>query len=230
MELIRCPRCAKEIPDLSRFCRRCGCSVGWGLAGGISPTWSGLADVGVFAERPVTLAGAGRATTALPSSSVGSAGAPAEWRRPKPISRKRGGGGAGAWVASVVMGFAAFAFFMHVHRMATRPMMAPRPAYRSTQAGPVESAVTPRPPRAPRSFPRPMSSDAVDLRFGPRPPDVPSPDPRAFGGGSVYVRTSAQPARPSWGWQRGGSVPGRVSGPTDEELDAGDDGRRPVRP
>jgi hypothetical protein len=29
MDIIRCPRCAKEIPDVSRFCRRCGCALAW---------------------------------------------------------------------------------------------------------------------------------------------------------------------------------------------------------
>jgi hypothetical protein len=27
MDIVRCPRCAKEVPDASRFCRRCGCSL-----------------------------------------------------------------------------------------------------------------------------------------------------------------------------------------------------------
>jgi len=29
MDMIRCPRCAREIPDTSRFCRRCGCAIVW---------------------------------------------------------------------------------------------------------------------------------------------------------------------------------------------------------
>ena len=29
MEMIRCPRCAREIPDFSHFCRRCGCAIVW---------------------------------------------------------------------------------------------------------------------------------------------------------------------------------------------------------
>lgn len=27
LDLIRCPRCAKQIPTVSRFCRRCGCAT-----------------------------------------------------------------------------------------------------------------------------------------------------------------------------------------------------------
>ena len=218
MELIRCPRCAKEIPDLSRFCRRCGCSVGWGLAGGISPAWSGLADVGVFAERPVTLAGAGRSTPSSLSNS--SAASPASWSRHKPISKKRGGGGVGAWVASLVLGFAAFAFVTHVHRAATRPLIMPRPAHHFNHAVPERSDLL---PRSPRSYPRPLPSDAVNRRFAPALPEAPPPPPpshlRSYGGESVYVRT---PARPSSEWPRAGSGPRRASSSTDEESDATD--------
>ena len=28
MDLVRCPRCAKQIPTMARFCGRCGCAVG----------------------------------------------------------------------------------------------------------------------------------------------------------------------------------------------------------
>jgi hypothetical protein len=32
MDLIRCPRCAKEVPGSSQFCRRCGYTIAWNLS------------------------------------------------------------------------------------------------------------------------------------------------------------------------------------------------------
>ena len=37
MELIRCPRCAKEVPANSQFCRRCGYTIAWNIATAPSP-------------------------------------------------------------------------------------------------------------------------------------------------------------------------------------------------
>lgn len=37
MELIRCPRCAKEVPATSQFCRRCGYTIAWNIATAPSP-------------------------------------------------------------------------------------------------------------------------------------------------------------------------------------------------
>lgn len=37
MELIRCPRCAKEVPAISQFCRRCGYTIAWNIATAPSP-------------------------------------------------------------------------------------------------------------------------------------------------------------------------------------------------
>ena len=56
MELIRCPQCAKEIPDVSRFCRRCGSAVAWGamLSTGTSTAapWAGLPRSAWDTHRP----------------------------------------------------------------------------------------------------------------------------------------------------------------------------------
>lgn len=200
MELIRCPRCAKEIPDVSRFCRRCGASMGWGLAEGMSPAaWSDASAAGVFTDVPVTLASKPAEPPPRPKWE------PAELPRPsrRKVEPKRTNTGGGAWAASLMIGVAAVTFFSHVHRMATRPMtpatpVSPRLLFPPQfQNSPVRTAPAPM-----RGTSRGIPDEAIDWRFAPPPPpptiEAPAPP--------VIVRPGP-PFR--GGWERPSSPDGR---------------------
>jgi hypothetical protein len=146
MDLIRCPQCAKEIPDVSRFCRRCGSAVAWGATATAVTSWAGLPRSAWDAARD--------------------ARPPAVKRNYSDKSQcvKRGGGS--AWAASAMIGVAAFMVVSHVHRATIGPMIAPRPAVR------VSPVRTPTPPPQ-LIYPR-SAVNAGDRRFyGPAPVVVP---------------------------------------------------------
>jgi hypothetical protein len=190
MELIRCPRCAKEIPDVSRFCRRCGTSMGWGLAEGMSPAWSDSAGAGVFADVPVTLASKPEPP---PKPTWEPATMPSSHRRKAKPKCNNGGGG--AWAASMMIGVAAFTFFAHVHRMATRPVVAP-PVPRSIYSQPFHTSPVRAAPAPMRGVSRGIPDDALDWRYVPPPPPVvETPAPH------ILIR----PAMPR-GWERSTDV------------------------
>jgi hypothetical protein len=86
MELMRCPRCEKEIPDVSRFCRRCGCAL------------SRYGSVGAAAAVVMTMPVA-RAAPALSWPAGMSAASPAHT-----AAKKTTGSGRGAFVLLGVMG------------------------------------------------------------------------------------------------------------------------------
>ncbi|HEY7118640.1 MAG TPA: zinc-ribbon domain-containing protein, partial [Tepidisphaeraceae bacterium] len=152
MDLIRCPRCAKEIPDVSRFCRRCGCSIAWGMAGVVPPpVIPGLPGRGAFSsDRPA----------ATPSNRCGPRRTKS-W--PQCTTRKSGGGGSGAVLT--MLGIAAVTFFMHLQRTTTHPVLTPPAFPNSVRYHP------PRPLESPMTYPMPMRSDSSDLVF----PTIPMP-------------------------------------------------------
>ena len=107
MELIRCPRCAREIPDSSRFCRRCGCAIVWRnqTTALVAPVpAAGFPTEPMRQSRPTTTAAG----------------------RPKTPPTRRSGGGGGAGVFAIFAAAGLF-FFVNYH-VAMRPAMAPRPA------------------------------------------------------------------------------------------------------
>ena len=104
MELVRCPRCAKEIPDVSRFCRRCGCAL------------SRYGSVGVAAAVMTMPIACSAPALSWPTGM--SAAAPA-----RTAARKTTGSGRGAFVLLGVMG-AGLAFRTMV---APHPIRAPEP-------------------------------------------------------------------------------------------------------
>jgi hypothetical protein len=205
MELIRCPRCAKEIPDVSRFCRRCGASMGWGLAEGMSPAWSDSSGAGVFADVPVTLA----SKPELPPKPKWE---PADLPKRRKIEPKRNNGG-GACAASIMIGVAAMTFFAHVHRMATRPVAAPAPVVSPRLIYPPQFQTSPAMPAPMRGVSRGIPDDAIDWRFAPPPPPTPAPPlivrpgpPRG-----AWERPSPDVRRQYRGWEDRGGERGRDS-------------------
>ena len=202
MELIRCPRCAKEIPDSSRYCRRCGCTVGWNGDceddGPSTQGWWPAATGGVF-EPAWASGGAGAATAKQTEFEE----RPAR-RRVVAADTPRTGG---AWVVWVVLGIAGSALVSHVHRLATsKPMIAPRPVFNAPQ-------VMPPPLRTPSGFPEHSIRQDVGRRANwrytpPAPVQIPSPP--------VYVRP--EPIRP---WERQ---------PAGRREPAGIEDRRGARP
>ena len=162
MELIRCPQCAKEIPDVSRFCRRCGSAVAWGALTSTATSWAGLPRSAWDAHRP-----------ANPTSARNRYKSPSK----PPVSQAKRGGGS-AWAASAMIGAATFMFVSHIHRATTGPMMLPPPAER-IRTSPVRSV--PPPPQF--FYPRPAggsssswSSSSPDRRYTVEPPIlVPAP-------------------------------------------------------
>lgn len=171
MELIRCPQCAKEIPDVSRFCRRCGSVVAWGAstltATSTATPWAGLPRSAWDAHRPPQ-------NPANPPSSRNRYRSPS---RPPLPQAKRGGGS--AWAASAMIGAATFMFVSHIHRATIGPMISPPPVpAERIRTSPVRSAPPPQ-----FYYPRPAgssswSSSSSDRRFTVDPPIlVPTPAP-----------------------------------------------------
>jgi len=102
MELIRCPRCAKELPSSSQFCRRCGYTIAWNVATVPPPA---------VAPPPIRTAISARPATPLPRPARKTA-------PPTPTNPRKGG------VFALVAIFAAlFGFF----RVANRQISAPTP-------------------------------------------------------------------------------------------------------
>jgi hypothetical protein len=96
------------------------------------------------------------------------------------------------------MGVAAFMFFTHVHRMATRPMSVPAtPSFRAFPANPAGSRLA---PPTPRGYPGRPSGDALDWRVLP-----PMPPPPAEMGRPVRVdpQRYREPGRAGWRGDRG---------------------------
>lgn len=150
MDLIRCPQCAKEIPDVSRFCRRCGSAVAWGAAMTTATSWAGLPRSAWDAARPG------------PAGDTAPFGTKRNYSHKSSPSVKRGGGS--AWAASAMIGAAAFMVVSHVHRATVGPMVAP-----AVRASPVRTP--PPPPQL--VYPR-SAVNLGDRRFyGPAPVVVP---------------------------------------------------------
>ena len=144
MELIRCPRCAREIPEASRFCRRCGCAIAWRI--GPPP------DVAPLPTPP-------RRSTTVEK--------PVARRVPVTACRTSSGGGSGIFTLFAV---AVFIFFAR-HHATMRPMIVPRapaapvlpPPTRTTpslQLAPM--TLSPTPPAPPASYPTPLRSNSAE--------------------------------------------------------------------
>jgi len=168
MDMIRCPRCAREIPDFSRFCRRCGCAIVWrGQGGGAAVT---IPPIPAQSNRPTTLGSARQVKTAKPPPN-----------RVKPSVRTSGSGGAGIFAIFAAAGLVCFVNYHAVMRPVSRPAvrhqhLSPLPAMPSQSEEESGSYVVPLPPA---SYPVPLRSDSssrYSRRYVPQaPPTVPMP-------------------------------------------------------
>lgn len=177
MEMIRCPRCAREIPDFSRFCRRCGCAIVW--RGQI-----GAATIPAFSNQSF---GAAAPTTTLKKPRETCA-----TRAKAPTVRSSGGGGAGVFAIFAAAGLVCFVNYHAVLRPVPAPVRS-TPAYQT----PAFPEVTTVPP----SYSAPMRSSAVSSRRY-----VPTyPMPRTQGAPRTpegIIITPPQPPAPPWVLER----------------------------
>ena len=102
MDMVRCPRCAKQIPSMSRFCGRCGCAV------------SRTGGFGMQAPPPVPT-GHDRAE---PASSSGN--------RSMPLPPAKQGSGMGTFIFVLIA--IVTALMVMSSRRSVRPRTAPPPA------------------------------------------------------------------------------------------------------
>jgi hypothetical protein len=173
MEMIRCPRCAKEIPDVSRFCRRCGSAVAWRAA-----------MPGVVVPPPRERVN--RATTLMTVTT------PRATRKESIITAGRkpnSGSGAGAFAILAAVGMVCF-----VNLQVRRGISLPATAVPTPMPHTVRYPL-PAPPRAPRisppvSYPIPLRSTAPTGAV--RPPLPPSPP-----SGSIII---IEPPAAPWQW------------------------------
>jgi len=176
MDMIRCPRCAREIPDFSRFCRRCGCAIVWrGQAGGAAVT---IPPIPAQFNRATTLGSARQVKAAKLTSSPPN--------RVKPSVRTAGSGGAGIFAIFAAAGLVCFVNYHAV----MRPVSKPAVRYQTLPPMPVmppetEDVSSPftTPSAAPPSYPVPLRSNAssgYSRRYVPEPPPT-VPMPRTTG-------------------------------------------------
>jgi hypothetical protein len=166
MEMIRCPRCAREIPDFSRFCRRCGCAIVWRAQ--IAPASIVPPLPHVQAHRVVTLSPPRQAKPAK-----------------KPAVRSSGGGGAGVFAIFAAAGLVCFVNYHAVMRpvMRTPPPRMGTVRYQSPSMPPLPPDLNAPPflaPPPPPSYPKPLRSGAAPSsprRYAPQAqrPVVPMP-------------------------------------------------------
>jgi hypothetical protein len=159
MEMIRCPRCAKEIPDVSRFCRRCGSAIAWRPA--VPP-----------AVIPALPQWGNQARTLTPPR-------PARRAPAAVTSGQKTGGGSGAGAFAILAAVGMVCFVNHQVRRAVLLPPTPNTVRYQSPALPALPA-PPRPPRVspPVSYPIPLRSNTPGAV---RPPVPPSPP------GSVIV-------------------------------------------
>lgn len=174
MEMIRCPRCAREIPDFSRFCRRCGCAIVWRGQFG-APAVPPIPPVAVQPGRPTTL-GNSRSVKAVKSPT------PA---RVKPSVRS-GSGGAGIFAIFAAAGLVCFINYHAVMRPVSAPTrvryqqippMPEMPAEREDIAPYLAPTPAPAYPQVP---PQRNASSSWSRRYVPQPPPT-VPMPRTAG-------------------------------------------------
>ncbi|MDB5323795.1 MAG: hypothetical protein JWN40_5426 [Phycisphaerales bacterium] len=191
MEMIRCPRCAREIPDFSRFCRRCGCAIVWRaqiLPGMIPPLPP------VQANRSTTLHNPRQTKAAKPA---------------KPVVRSSGGGGAGVFAIFAAAGLVCFVNYHAVMRPVRTTPRSGAVRYESPTIPTLPPEVnTPFivPPPPPSSPPIPLRSNASpgsSKRYSPRAPMVPMP---------TTPGAPIAPAPPSWDSEYRYGSPGDSSG------------------
>ena len=129
MDMTRCPRCAKQIPVESRFCRRCGCCVvrSGGVAGfGVSVPRPAIVTSGVKAGTPSVPAAKG--TGELPLFKSGSR---MPSRGPCKTQSCGGGGGIGLFVLiAIVAALIAMNSARRANRRRPAPLPPPRPVER----------------------------------------------------------------------------------------------------
>jgi hypothetical protein len=169
MELIRCPRCAREIPEASRFCRRCGCAIAWRI---------GPPNVDVAPPAPPR-----RPPTVEK---------PLAKRVPVRVCKTSSGGGSGIFTLLAV---AVFIFFARYHattrpmtpRTPAAPMLPQQPAFPRTtpslQFAPMTLSPTPQAP--PASYPKPLRSNSAESS-------------RTRTGANVWVGPSEPPPPYQW--------------------------------
>ena len=151
MDMIRCPRCAREIPDTSRFCRRCGCAIVWRAE--LMPPMPPIPQV---APKPTTLK------------------PPTTPRTTKPKACTTGGGG-GLFALLALGGMVCFVNYHAVMRPVVRPT--PRvnvqpaiPRFPTDPPGHFNYTATPArgaPGRSPWLVPPPPMPQPPTVRIGP---------------------------------------------------------------
>jgi hypothetical protein len=179
MEMIRCPRCAREIPDFSRFCRRCGCAIVWRGQIGAAAAAAAVAvpPIPTQVNRAITLGSSLQAKPVKPPPA-----------RVKPSVRSSGSGGAGIFAIFAAAGLVCFVNYHAVMRPVSTP---PRVRYQQIPAMPempaereeVSSPFVVPPLPAPPSYPVPLRSNAssgYSRRYVPQPPPT-VPMPRTTG-------------------------------------------------
>jgi hypothetical protein len=150
MDMIRCPRCAREIPDTSRFCRRCGCAIVWRAE--LMPPMPPIPQV---APKPTTLK------------------APVTPRTAKPKACSTGGGG-GLFALLALGGMVCFVNYHAVVKPMERP--APRVNFQPIPRFPTDPAhynytptpVRTSPSRSPWLVPPPPMPQPPSVRINPR--------------------------------------------------------------
>jgi hypothetical protein len=146
MEMIRCPRCAREIPDSSRFCRRCGCAIVWRTQR--VPAAAVAFPPAVQPSRPATLNTPRQATPAS---------------NPKPTVRSSGSGGAGVFAIFAAAGLVCFVNYHAVMRPMRPPTRTGTVRYESSPATPVFPPDVSPPymaPPPPPAYPIPARTNA----------------------------------------------------------------------
>lgn len=164
MDILRCPRCAKEIPDTSRFCRRCGSALAWRVGRIVLPPPPLLVPPPAL-PRSYDRTGAAVATApARPPT-----------RRSAAASKKSSGGG--GWVILVPI-FAGILYFNTSRLSARRNTMPatprPVPSFDSSRYPYNYRPVTPAPTRPPQTYPKPLrSTPGGNTRVVPQTPTSP---------------------------------------------------------
>jgi len=174
MEMIRCPRCAREIPDFSRFCRRCGCAIVW------------RGQIGAAAIPPIP-AQVNRGAVTLGSGRQAKPVTKPPPNRVKPSVRSSGSGGAGIFAIFAAAGLVCFVNYHAVMRPVSTPAVRyqlPAMPEIGVAEGEEVSApyLAPPPPRRyvsqppPRTLPMPRTAGALRSPDGiiatPPPPPV----------------------------------------------------------